>query len=248
MSKARPMSDDEIDFYVFFKMLWDSKWLISIFIATGILIGGIYILYKEELYMSNISYSVYNSPSFVEEEEVISKFKDYFYSRSIFNDWKKSTENVSLEFEDFSQQKIINGFAFSVDDKLSLVTIVSDKKGYYILIRFNKLPLLYDLYRYANFVNSQLKKHYLEKAQRTKKIIENLLEGPNSISVDYLIEYIRFIDNAGGGLLKINKPTLPKKIEPNVSLIVVFSLALSLLIGIIYIILSNNFRKQGLSS
>ena len=89
MPEARPTYDDEIDLFELFQTLWDGKRLISAFVAIAALLGGGFLLLKDAVYESDLIYSVDTTPPFYSDTKVVTDFKQKFYSKSLFKDWKE---------------------------------------------------------------------------------------------------------------------------------------------------------------
>ena len=89
MKQMKQMQDDEIDLFELFQTLWDGKWLISAFVAIAVLLGGGFLLSKDALYESKLSYSVDTIPPFYEANKASTDFQNKFYSVSVFEEWKK---------------------------------------------------------------------------------------------------------------------------------------------------------------
>ena len=103
MPQDNSTNNDEIDLFGLFQTLWDGKWVISTFVAIAVLLASSFILFKEPLYESKISYSVDTHPPFYSKEKVLVDFKNKFYSKSVFEDWKKSNVDISFTYEDFEE-------------------------------------------------------------------------------------------------------------------------------------------------
>ena len=173
MSEVRPTYDDEIDLFEFFKTLWDGKWLISAFVAIAFLLGGGFLLSKDAVYQTKIFLSV---DSYVtinkKQKEFYIYFQSKFFAEKVFDDWKESNSNTSLVFEELSTTKVVDGFVFSKNEGEQLVTFELDKVGdTFILVNTNRLPLVLDVFKYANHVNEMLMTEYVYQAKKDLKNI-----------------------------------------------------------------------------
>ena len=89
MSEVSPTYDDEIDLFELSQTLWDGRWIISTFVAVAILFGSCWLLLKDASYESKMMYAVDTLPPFYATGKALADFQKKFYSRSVFEDWKK---------------------------------------------------------------------------------------------------------------------------------------------------------------
>lgn len=242
--------DEETAFFELLLSLWEGKWLISAFVAIAILLGGTFLFIKEKVYHSKLIYSVDTIPPFFNNAKASTDFQKKFYSKDIFEDWKKSNVNVSLIFEDFSATEVVNGFIFSKEDDDQLATLEFEKRGEsFVLVRSNQSPILDDFFRYANFVNELLKKEYVVRANEELKIIESRFKDLASVDssiIQTVLTTDRYIVSAekGANVLSIERPTKPKKISPKTSLILALSIVLGGFLGVIFITIRNTIKNK----
>ena len=257
MSEVRPSYDDEIDFFEFFETLWDGKWLITAFVAIAVLLGGSFILLKDAEFESKIFYSVDTLPPFYEKDKgskASADFNNKFYSVSVFEEWKQNNSNTTLLFEDFRATKVVDGFVLSKNEDDKLVTLEYEKKGgskgsSFVLIKSNQLPILDDFFEYTTYINELLKVDYLDRAKEELKIIEarfKVMNRADSNIVDTVLSIDRYIVSAekGASVLAIDRPTLPKKVSPKSSLILVMSIVLGGMVGVFFILVRNANTKR----
>jgi len=238
--------DDEIDLFELFQVLWGGKWLISTFVVLAFLLGGGFILSKDKAYESKVVYSIDNIPPFYNDNKASTDFQKKFYSIDVFNEWKKSNENTSLVFEDFSKTEVIDGFVLSKDDGATLAVI---KDSASILVKSNQLPILNDFYKYAEHINVLLKVEYVSRAKDELKIIETRfkdLSSADSSVVQTVLSIDRYIASAenGDNALSVQRPSVPKKVAPKSSLILALSLVLGGFIGAAYVLIMNAIKTR----
>ena len=238
--------DDEIDLFELFQVLWGGKWLISTFVVLAFLLGGGFILFKDKAYESKVVYSIDNIPPFYDDNKASTDFQKKFYSIDVFNEWKKSNENTSLVFEDFSKTEVIDGFVLSKDDGATLAVI---KDSASILVKSNQLPILNDFYEYAEHINVLLKVEYVSRAKDELKIIETRfkdLSSADSSVVQTVLSIDRYIVSAenGDNVLSVQRPSVPKKVAPKSSLILALSLVLGGFIGAAYVLIMNAIKTR----
>ena len=238
--------DDEIDLFELFQVLWDGKRLISAFVVLAFLLGGGFILSKDKVYESNLVYSIDTIPPFYDGGKASSDFQKKFYSIDVFNEWKKSNENTSLVFKDFSKTEVIDGFVLSKDEGATLAVI---KDSASILVKSNQLPILNDFYEYAEHINVLLKVEYVSRAKDELKIIETRfkdLSSADSSVVQTVLSIDRYIVSAenGDNVLSLQRPSVPKKVAPKSSLILALSLVLGGFIGAAYVLIMNAIKTR----
>ena len=238
--------DDEIDLFELFQVLWGGKWLISTFVVLAFLLGGGFILSKDKAYESKVVYSIDNIPPFYNDNKASTDFQKKFYSIDVFNEWKKSNENTSLVFKDFSKTEVIDGFVLSKDERETLAVI---KDSASILVKSNQLPILNDFYKYAEHINVLLKVEYVSRAKDELKIIETRfkdLSSADSSVVQTVLSIDRYIVSAenGDNVLSLQRPSVPKKVAPKSSLILALSLVLGGFIGAAYVLIMNAIKTR----
>jgi len=238
--------DDEIDLFELFQVLWGGKWLISTFVVLAFLLGGGFILSKDKAYESKVVYSIDNIPPFYNDDKASTDFQKKFYSIDVFNEWKKSNENTSLVFKDFSKTEVIDGFVLSKDEGATLAVI---KDSASILVKSNQLPMLNDFYEYAEHINVLLKVEYVSRAKDELKIIETRfkdLSSADSSVVQTVLSIDRYIVSAesGDNVLSVQRPSVPKKVAPKSSLILALSLVLGGFIGAAYVLIMKAIKTR----
>ena len=269
MNKINQVQDDEIDLFELFETLWDGKWLISSFVAIAVLLGGGLIFFKQEdkalplpLYESKLVYFVNTLPPFYNYKNALSDFNKKFYSINVFENWKKRTGNVSITFKDFNKTEVIDGFILSRDESQRLATLVVEEKGdSFVLIKSKQLPVLDDFFKYTNYINELLKNEYVVRSNEELKIIKSKLKDPLSLDngiLKTILSIDRYIVAAdkGANVLTILHPTIPKTIQSKSkskpksksSLILAISLILGVMVGVMYVFISNAIRKRKVSS
>jgi len=238
--------DDEIDLFELFQVLWGGKWLISTFVVLAFLLGGGFILSKDKAYESKVVYSIDNIPPFYNDDKASTDFQKKFYSIDVFNEWKKSNENTSLVFKDFSKTEVIDGFVLSKDEGATLAVI---KDSASILVKSNQLPILNDFYEYAEHINVLLKVEYVSRAKDELKMIETRFKDLSSADtsvVQTVLSIDRYIVSAesGDNVLSVQRPSVPKKVAPKSSLILALSLVLGGFIGAAYVLIMNAIKTR----
>jgi hypothetical protein len=168
--------NDDVDLFDFLLNIWNGKLVIIVFTLVSISVGFLHILTKEPIYESKLFYSVQTFPPFyntgTEDNTVKSilsikqKYQRTFYSKKVFNSWRKINKDTTMAYEDFAPTQIIDGFIFSKDEDGRLATLKNTKDtDSFILAKTNNLSLLSELYKYATYVNAELRNSYVERAK-----------------------------------------------------------------------------------
>ncbi len=251
MNKIKNIQDDdEIELFEMLQTLWDGKWIISSTVAISILLGCCYLFLKDAVYESKLYYSIDNLPPFYEQNKVAGDFKKNFYTKSRFEDWKKSYSNASLVFEDFSATEVVDGFVLSKGKNKQLARMGKVRKGpYYIIFKTNKLNILDEFFKYANHVNRRLTEEYIVRATDELKIIEKRfkeIDSQDSAILDAILSLDRYTVSAdkGASVFNIQRPGIPRKISQKSSVTIILSAILGLMGGVFYMIINNVLKKR----
>jgi len=258
VNQMNQVQDDEIDLFELFQTLWDGKWLISAFVAIAVLLGGGYLLLTDAVYQTKIFVFVDSSVPLNKQQirlkpfqqKFYIDFQSKFYAEKLFEDWKESNSNTSLVFEELSTTEVIDGFVLLKNEGEQLVSFELDKVGdTFILVNTNRLPLVLDVFKYANHINEMLKRDYVYQAKNDLKNTEVLIKNGGALdgnALESIISVKRFIDELekGANVLTIQRPTMPKKVSPKSSLILVMSLVFGGMIGVVFILARNAITKR----
>ncbi|WP_443643460.1 Wzz/FepE/Etk N-terminal domain-containing protein [Candidatus Levibacter sp. Uisw_134_01] len=250
MNEINQVQDDEIDIFELFQTLWDGKWLISAIVAIAVLLGGGFLLQKDAKYESKLIFSLNTIPPFYKNNKIKTDFRTKFYSVSVFEEWKQNNSNISIKFEDFSTNVVVDGFVLSKNEGQMLATLVSEKRGYsFVLVKSNQIPVLDDFFEYASHINGLLKNEYVVRAKEELKIIEERLKdlttADNNI-LDILLPIDRYIISAekGANVLAIQRPKAPEKVSPNSFFTLALSVVLGGMVGVFFILTRNTIRNR----
>ena len=248
MNQAR---DDEIDLFELFEILWSGKWLIAGFTALSLLLGGVHLALKEAKYESKIFIKLDDRPPFYDDEKVLSDFEKLLYSPQIFGDWKKSSGNTSITFEDLSKTENVDGFELSRDPKNLRTLFISEKNsGNFILINSGQPDVLNGFLKYSIFVKNLLKNNYVKRARSEHNLIEgrydNIISSGTEDIVQTLLSIDRFIASLenGGDVLTIEKPTIPKKVSTKTKLVLTLSVFLGGIVGAVFVLIRSAITKR----
>jgi LPS O-antigen subunit length determinant protein (WzzB/FepE family) len=246
--------DDEIDLFELFENLWAGKWLIIAIILTTVLFSSVFLYFKVPVYQSKLIYSVDTIPPFYDNVKAVTDFKNRFFSKRVFENWKKNNNKVSLVFDDISNREIIDGFVILKGKDGQLAQVTSKiKNGFFvsgqILIKTNQLSILNNFFKYANYVNDVLKLEYVNLSKNQLKKIETRfmdLSSADSIIINSVLQIDSYIVSAENGarVIIVQHPTMPKKISPKSKLILGFSVVLGGIAGLFLIIILNVIKMR----
>ena len=241
--------ENEIDLFEFFNSLWKGKWLIASFISIAVILGSVFIHIRGNQYNSTISYYVDTLPPGFSSENVFADFDNMFYSKELFQKWKGNAENSPLDFIDFSKTKIVNGFVLtrSKDEQLSFLK--TTKKDGTIIVKSNQLPVINDFFNYAKFISEELNVKYLLKIKSDLEVMKSLqyLTTKNEYYTNKFFPLEIFISGAAdkkATILAIIPPTIPIKVPPSSSLILVISVVLGIFVGVFFVVIRNAIRNR----
>ena len=251
MLEVRPSHDDEIDFFELFETLWLGKWLISAFVAISVLLGGGFLFFfKKPIYESKIVFSVESPIQYYKDKKIKYDFKGKFNSKSTFDAWKSENEKSELVYKDFSNTREVNGFTFAKEKNDLFVYFVEDKNSSLsaLVVKSNKLSQLSEFFKYVNFINNKLTSNYLMLEKRALKVIQLTVDDDELDSNKRKVfelgsKFIINIEN-GSKVMKLDPPTLPKKISPNIKLTLALSIVLGGMIGAAIVLVNNIIRKR----
>ena len=247
ISEIPPKKDTEIEIFDLLKIVLRRKYLFIISLIFGLLLGYLFMLVSGTEYHSRLNYSIDTAPPFYSEKKIFSDFDQYFFSNTNFDLWKKDNQRTSINFDLFSNKKIIEGFELSkeIDENLVLVNMSQ------IIIKTKSLDILDDFYSYVNFVNFLLKQKYIDRANDELQIIktrlyestksENILK--NILEIDRLLADVE----KGSQIFYIKRPTYPEEVSANIFQVIVISSVLGGVIGLIIIFLlevMNRYKKH----
>ncbi len=265
----------EIDLFELIQVLWSSKWQLLLTTLLTLLIGMSYNLLKGDtppVYVSDIYINADIAPiehpyfrhyqvnrSQVSSSEVSSSFESLFYSKTMFESWKKVAENSSISFEDFSKTTSVAGYTYSKPKSQQVAELVNIDGNLKVNIKSNDRKVIQNFFDYANMVNLFLTSKYLDKWQSKQVLIRDGIrafevdgknftesyEGNRALIFAVFLEGKIFELKNGRNLFTIEAPTLPRNTEPKMDTIVyiLIYLALGLLLGIIFALVRNTIQK-----
>ena len=250
MLEVRPSHDDEIDFFELFETLWLGKWLISAFVAISVLLSGGFLFITTPIYESKINFSVDMKVWYHKDKSINNDFIRMFYSKIMFDAWKSENEKSELVYKDFSNTREVNGFTFAKEKNDLFVYFVEDKNSSLsaLVVKSNKLSQLSEFFKYVNFINNKLTSNYLMLEKRALKVIQLTIDDDELDSNKRKVfelgsKFIINIEN-GSKVMKLDPPTLPKKISPNIKLTLALSIVLGGMIGAAIVLVNNIIRKR----
>ena len=251
MPQDRSIYNDEIDLFELSKTLWDNKWLIIVFTLISLLVGIGFIYFKDPKYEAKLFYSPDNIPPFYSRDMVSNDFQKKFYSKNIFEIWKKGVGKTSLIYRDISDTQVNNGFVLSKEGNYQMVKMGIEKKEgrFFIKVDSNQLIFLDDLFKYANYVNKILQDNYVARAKKELEIIDLRFEKNNLSDINMIgaiVKIDRFVASLKNGenMIEIKHPTNPEKISPIIALVLPLAIMIGGAIGVTFVLLRNAVRQR----
>ena len=231
--------DEDIDFLDFFILLWEGKWIITLFMIISGLLGS-YLLYNKSVdiknkgpnYRSEIKYTVNSSHKTLKKfhksinfnEKLITDFQNLFYKDDIFNEWKKLNIQSELIFEEFSNLKDFDVMKVEKKEGNRLTTFKTKEKDiHYIEIKTKKLIKIKDIYDYSNYVSNVLTlKYKFFATERLDLMLKKFDEYSNDYNLNITYDFIdnvitleRYLVDIQNGerAIEINYPTEPENLN-----------------------------------
>lgn len=245
--------DDEIDLFEFLETLWDGRWMIGGAVALAMVMATSFLFVKEPEYSSKLAYSSNTLPPFYGDDKALNDFRKKFYEKTTFDLWLSNNPGAAIQYEEFSDTEIVEGFVLRKNEEDQLALFDSDKKrkksNSFVRVKSSQLSKLNDFYLYAQYINALLSEEYIQRSKDELVLIENRLEKSPSVAdsmINNLLAIDRYIDSASKGarVLSIARPTIPEKTSPKSALILVMSVILGGMAGVFYILIRNAVRKR----
>lgn len=246
MSNKIKTNDDEIEFFRLLQLLLEGKWIIIVFLLVSIFFGLFFISNTKKDYESKLNINIFYIPPFADKHELLSNFEQLFFSKTIFENWKKNNKPSLPDYKTLSTYKIIEGYLISKSKNELFVKFNKKKKQ--IVIKSNDLQLLNDYFNYARYINMTIKSQYVKK---TKKLLDHV----NSINQRDYMHKSSFVDkqikiydflvkmNEEAVILKIKRPTMPILTTPNTIQVLVISIIVGFFLGVFNVFAYNIFKK-----
>ena len=244
--------EQEIDLIGILISLWIEKWTVFLFVVISLSIGVAYSLNIEKRFESKVSLSLLTGPPLYKDINVIDDFKKYYFSSTVFQEWKLIHSDSKLELNNISNIKTIDGYELSKSKSESLIEFRllfndSDLVGDpLIFIKTNDLSILKDAYSYFQFINNILKEKYISRTESEIKSVKFILTGNSQIEDILLLpRFLILIKNSF--VIDFNKPTIPVKVFPSNKVILFLSLILGFGFGFGFIIIKNTLINYKLN-
>jgi hypothetical protein len=241
--------EEENDLFELLQTLWDGKWVVSTFVAVAVLFGSGFIFYADRSYESKLIYAIHLTPPLYGKEAILISYKEKFYSIRIFEDWKKSSGNNSLVFEDFDITKVVDGFVLTKDGKERLATLTSEMGVSFVLVKTNQLSKLDGFFKYASHINEVLTREYVVQAKDQRDAIEARSKaapmGYAAMAENVLlIDRFVFSTDKGARVLTIQHPTMPQLVAPKPIPMLAFLAILGGIMGVVFILVRSSLAKR----
>lgn len=239
---------DEVNLADVIDIIWNGKLKIIFCVILSCLIGSTFLFLQEKKFVSKIYLSLLNTPPFEKSSFLKKKIEEIFHSQDTFKTWKY--ENPSRQLEYYTIEKVIslNGKLFYKNKNSHVTSFIFDKTGSFLEIKSNDLVIINEIYNYITYVNSILHKEYLELALNEEKNLKTMISSMNYSNeiTKYILGIERFIKRAKDGdkIYKIEYPTIPKNINDNSFLISISSFLLGVFLGMVFVIIQHEYKKN----
>ena len=258
MTKNPSTDNDEIDLINVFRTLWEGKFFIVFFILMANLFVFAFINMKDPVYVSKLNVEIENVPPFFDTGDTGDKksgfnktfieFTNQFYSKTNFDSWKNISKKSTLSFDNISKTDDISGYQFTNEDR-SLAQLFQEPKKLHeadLVINTNNPSILNDFYNYSIYINKILEKEYFYRVnQQLINIKKEYKDFNNSNTMARrILKADEFVTNIrmGQNIIKVNLPSIPKKIGPKNSDIFGISSILGLIIGLLFVFVRKAYR------
>ena len=250
MTDSAPSSHNEIDLFELIQVLWDGKYLIAGITLICAVLAGVYTFVKTPNFISKVVYSTDTVPPFYDSQKPLNDFKDLFYLKETFVDWREQSGSSRISFDNFSESEVVDGIALKRKETDQLALISNASTGAQkITIRSGDLALLNDFYEYAEYITQLLKEDYVARARAELAIYEarfDDLKASNQSVIQNVLSIDRYIVAAekGANVLQIERPTLPKNSAQRKSVIVILAAIMGGIISSLYVLISHAWRQH----
>ena len=234
MKQQDTEKQETIDITDFLKLVWNGKLVIILFVTIFFLLGLLYDSSKTDTYKSVIKYYENITPPFQDYGKVTRDFKNLFYTKHLFNSWKKINKNSQIQFKDLVLEDISSDWPeFSTIN--SMVYFEKDK---YVSVLSNEFIILKDIYNYSDYVNAQLSVQYVSEIENYRDKVKISYSGFGvTLGIEEIIIMEKFINSVESGdyVLNIEYPTIPVETSLIRSYVITIFTILGLIIGLIIV-------------
>ena len=201
-----------------FFLLWEGKHIVVSIFILSLMVGALFAYNSSEKYLSKIYYNAQISMPLTETSEIQKDFYTLFLSKAFYGSWRSQNDGVSLSRSDIESTEIINGYIFEKEKSNIFVEFQSDKDGRFVAVYTQDLKAISELYEYLNYISDGIRVKYMRRVKDEYDHLYKLLKaGYPAAEVDAnTLTMLQIIEKrlAGGEqVLKINAPTLPKRIS-----------------------------------
>ena len=250
--------EGEIDFSEYIRFL-RRDWWILILSSFVFLVGSAFVaLRMQPVYEANIAILPNNLPPFYSFSYAKKQFTDKFLSKAIFNKWSTEQKSVKLEYDDFGETEVLDGYTMLKDDRTRKAKFVLGENNiFFLVIRSNDLELLKDFRTYGLHISKLVTNEFLVRSNDELRLIQerfnrlassntglvtNFLTIDNSVDVLPIDRYQSAL-RAGGNAFRLKYPTRPVLTStPPYEIVLAFTLVGSFL-GLIIIFFKYFYEK-----
>ena len=197
-----------------------------------------------------MKYRVYQAPPFRLEEQSFKDIERQFYDRNTISIWKEANPNSALDFDLFSDSKVIDGFAFERKTRDRFIAVLPKL----VLVKSNNVNLLIDVSDYLKFVSAKTSDDYRVKAKkqhdRLDRFVANNFAGGDlteGLTVfERIIAFEEYLDTVSDGaeLIYVSRPMTPAVTSLSRRLVFAVSLVIGGLLGVIFVLVRTAIRRR----
>ena len=242
-------SNEDLDFVKLINIILKGKYILIFTIISFLIFGVIYLNLQEKVYSSKVNIIINNRPPDQSDQshlknhrKIIYDFKTLLYDQKTFYSWKEMS-NSDIQYEDFTIFEEFENLDFEKkNDKLKFNLIYSNNLlvgDPYIDINTNQKRVVLEYFDYFNFINNILLKNYLSEVSEIK-----IIKGSEINTFQSFI--YNFLNNSKNNnqIIIFEKPSLPVKVYPSTSKILIIFLFFGSLVGFISLSLIELFKNQ----
>ena len=236
----------DINIIEIIRIIYNKKWKVITITILSLFIGISYSIYSKPKFETDIEYKK-NESFDLSLTAIDSLLYNSLNSLDIFSNWKKTSDNKILKFEEISNSTNINGLEFKRDIGQNLIEFNSNKEYRSIILKTNQIDLIKNIYSYLEFINSFITKTYSEELLTNLTIGSDLIEEKinyNNLDLE-LFNIKKSISKIKNGelLIEFKPPTESKLVSTPTISILFISVIIGFLFSIFFIFFSDFIKK-----
>jgi len=243
--------DNEIELIGLMQRMWNRKWIFIVFLVLGLFTSSAYIYFSKDVFQTKIFFENNYSIEYVKGDN-LKKIQHNFYNEKYFKEWKKISNNQTLDFntlssynnENFMKEKKEQENFFDEENKknnvINLTVFTNDKE---------KIQAYVD---YLSFLQIKMKKDLIEDIKHYKDSIIDTIKKFNKNSNYILRDNSEILQRINFDIINIDeqdiivfhRPTKPKLIKPHKAAIISLGVATSLILAFFIFFFKEDFSRK----